>query len=90
MTLPKDQPVAVAAATDEIIDLIRAETKDVSGDLTAESTLQSTGLDSMTLVSLIFKIEARYGITFLDEDGDDIETIGDLANLVARQKRECA
>jgi acyl carrier protein len=87
MTLPKEKSAAVAAATSEIVDLIKKEAG-AAGDITADSTLQSTGLDSLTLMSLVFKIEERYGIRFLDEDGDDIETVGDLASLVVRQLQE--
>jgi acyl carrier protein len=87
MTSPKEESPAVAAMTQEIIDLIRTEAGG-AGDLTADSTLRGTGLDSLKLMSLVFKIEDRYGITFLDEDGDDIETVGDLANLVIREVQE--
>jgi acyl carrier protein len=86
MTIPKEESAAVAAVTQEIIDLIRTEAGG-DGNVTAASTLQSTGLDSLKLMSLVFKIEDRYDIKFLDEDGDDVETIGDLANVVVRQRR---
>jgi acyl carrier protein len=87
MTLPKEMSAAVAVATYEIVDLIKTEAG-AEGDITADSTLQSTGLDSLKLMSLIFKIEDRYDIRFLDEAGDDIETVGDLASLVVRQVQE--
>jgi acyl carrier protein len=87
MTSPKEPSPAVAATTQEIIDLIKAEAGGAV-EVSTDSTLQSTGLDSLKLMSLIFKIEDRYDIKFLDEEGDDIETVGDLANLVVRQVQE--
>jgi acyl carrier protein len=71
------------AVTQEIIDAIGAEVGAV--DLTADSTLQSGGLDSLKVMSLIFKIEERYGIVLDEADGDDLRTVGDLAALVVRR-----
>ncbi len=88
MTLPKEKSAVVEATTQEIIDLIKAEAGGAD-NLTADSTLDDTGLDSLKLMSLVFKIEEHYDITFL-EDGDDTETVGDLASLVVRQLQERA
>jgi acyl carrier protein len=71
------------AVTQEIIDLVLAEVGAV--DLTADSTLQSVGLDSLKVMSLIFKIEARYDLFLDEEDADDLRTVGDLAALVVRR-----
>jgi acyl carrier protein len=71
------------AVTQEIIDLVLAEVGAV--DLTADSTLQSAGLDSLKVMSLIFKIEARYDLFLDEEDADDLRTVGDLAALVVRR-----
>ncbi|WP_231989632.1 acyl carrier protein [Mycobacterium sp. 852002-51057_SCH5723018] len=72
--------------TEEIIDLVRAEVEAV--DITADSTLQSRGLDSLKIMSLIFKIEERYDIFLEDEDADNLLTVGDLAALVLRRVQE--
>lgn len=66
----------------EIIDLLRAEVGPV--ELTADSTLESLGLDSLKMMTLVFKIEARYDIVLEEEDADDLRTVGDLASLVVR------
>ena len=71
---------AFDAVTQDILDLVRAEVGEVR--LTADSTLQNVGLDSLKIMSLIFKIEARYGIYLDEEDADDLRTVGDLAALV--------
>ena len=74
------------AVTQEVIDLILAEVGVV--DLTADSTLQSVGLDSLKVMSLIFKIEARYDFLLDEEDADDLQTVGDLAALVIRRTED--
>ena len=74
------------AVTQEIIDLVRAEV--AVFDLNADSTLLGVGLDSLKIMSLIFKIEARYDFLLDEDDADDLRTIGDLAALVVRHIEE--
>ena len=86
MTLPSGESATLAAVTQEIIDLIEAETDAV--DLGAGSALQDAGMDSAKVLSLVFRIEARYDIELDADDGDDLRTVGDLAQLVLRRIRE--
>lgn len=88
MTLPSGQPATLAAVTQEIIGLIAAETDAVN--LGADSALQAAGMDSAKVLSLVFRIEARYGIELDADDGDDLRTVGDLARLVLRRIQERA
>lgn len=81
-------PATPAAVTQEIVDLVRAESG--VADLGPESGLQDAGLDSAHLLSLVFRIEARYDIDLDAQDGDDLTTIGDLAALVVRRIEERA
>ena len=83
---PKNSVVALEAVTQEIIDLVVAEVGTV--DVTADATLQSWGLDSLKVMSLVFKIEERYGIVLDEEDADDLRTVRDLATLVLRRIQE--
>jgi acyl carrier protein len=64
-----------------VIDLVRAEVEVV--DLTVDSTLQSGALDSLNVMSLIFKIQAQSDILLDEEDADDLRTVSDLAASVA-------
>jgi len=69
--------------TQQIIDLVGNDVG--SFDITVDSSLQDQGLDSLKVMSLVFKIEEHYDI-FLDEaDADDLRTVGDLATLVVRR-----
>jgi acyl carrier protein len=86
MALPTERPATFEAVTQEIVDLIQAEVGPV--DLTADSTLQSQGLDSLKVMSLVFKIEARYDILLEEGDADDLRTVGGLADLVVLRIQE--
>ena len=81
--MPKGNSATIESVTEEIIELVQDEVGSV--DLTVDSTLQSQGLDSLRIMSLIFKIEARYDIFFEAEDADDLRTVGDLAAIVVRR-----
>jgi acyl carrier protein len=79
----KNSVVTLLAVTQQIIDLVEKDLDAV--DLTADSSLQSQGLDSLKVISLVFKIEEHYDIVLDGEDADDLRTVGDLANLVIRR-----
>ena len=84
--MPTHNAATIEAVTQQIIGIVEAEVGAV--DITADSTLQSRGLDSLKIMSLIFKIEERYDIFLEDEDADHLLTVGDLAALVVRRVRE--
>ena len=69
--------------TQEILEVLKSEAG--VADLTADSTLQDGGLDSMRVMSLVLKIETRYGIELDADDSGELRTVGDLAQLVMRR-----
>ncbi len=72
--------------TQHIIDLVGSD--DEMATLTADSSLQSQGLDSLKVMSLVFKIEEHYDIVLDEGDADDLRTVDDLAALVVRRIEE--
>ncbi len=87
MTAADGLPMSMNTVVDDIVGLIQAET-DSATALTADSGLQDAGMDSARVLSLVFRIEARYDIELDAEDGDDLRTVGDLARLVLRRIQE--
>jgi acyl carrier protein len=79
----RNSVVTLEAVTQQIIDLVEKDFGSI--DLTADSSLQSQGLDSLMVMSLVFKIEEHYDIVLDEEDADDLRTVGDLAALVVRR-----
>jgi acyl carrier protein len=88
MTLPSGRPATLVSVTNDIIELIEAETEGLAGKLTVDSDLQDAGMDSAKVLSLVFRIEARYDIDLDAGDGDDLRTVGELAQLVLRRIQE--
>ena len=74
------------AVTKQIIVLFGKDAEGVA--LTADSSLQSQGLDSLKVMSLVFKIEEHYDIVLDEADADDLRTVDDLAALVVRRIEE--
>jgi acyl carrier protein len=74
------------AVTAQILALVVAEAGAV--DLTEDSSLLGQGLDSLRVMSLLFRIEERYDIVLEVEDADDLRSVGDLAALVVRRIEE--
>lgn len=50
--------------------------------LRAESTFDELGVDSMSLVDLLFVLEREFGVAIPDEDLPRIATLGDLVDHV--------
>jgi acyl carrier protein len=74
------------AVTQHIVDLIGKDGE--IADLTPDLSLQSQGLDSLKVMSLVFKIEEHYDILLDEDDADDLRTVDDLAALVVRRIEE--
>ncbi len=73
----------------KLIDLLRTYTKKPGEDWTAKTTLDEAGIDSFDIVEYIFEIEDAFDveINFNANKADDrLETIGDFAAMIARQK----
>jgi acyl carrier protein len=54
-------------------------------NLTVDSGLKDGGMDSLKVMSLVLRIESRYGIELDPDDGDELNTLADLARLVLRR-----
>jgi acyl carrier protein len=100
MKLPAGEFASVESVTDEIIRLLQAEMKaanasdgaiepDIDLDhLDVNTVLLDVGLDSLKVMSVVFKIEAKFDIDLDEADADDLRTVGDLAELVVRRVEE--
>ena len=74
----------MASAADDIIEMITARTSHTGGTIDLSASLDSLGLDSMEVVSLIFDIEEKFSIQIPLNANMDIEskTLSDLIQAV--------
>jgi acyl carrier protein len=50
--------------------------------ITPEATLATLGLDSLSLLELMFKIEDRYGVKINDDTPTDLVTVDDVVRYI--------
>ncbi|MDT5389541.1 MAG: acyl carrier protein [Mycobacterium sp.] len=86
MTSTTEQNEKLNALIQEIIEMIKAESPGVN--LTVDSGLQDGGLDSLKVMSLVLRIESRYGIELDADDAGELNTLADLGRLVLRRIEE--
>jgi acyl carrier protein len=59
--------------------------------LTPETTADDVpGWDSMTHVNIIVEVERRFRIKFYTAEIDELQSVGDFVDLIARKKAEPA
>lgn len=49
---------------------------------TPEATLATLGLDSLSVIELMFKIEDAFGLTITDDTPTNLGTVGDVVNYI--------
>jgi acyl carrier protein len=67
----------------ELIELISKEALVDVEKLQKDATLEQIGLDSVDLVSVVFAVEDKYGVTIGENDLEKTATLGDMLNLIA-------
>lgn len=79
--------MAVEIASDVLLGHLRQELEDLDPDalldeVQMDTELASLGLDSMTMMSAIAELEARYEIRIPDERLVGLESVGQLVALI--------
>lgn len=88
MSTESSPAVTREAVAQHIVDLVGKDGEIAT--LTTDSSLQSQGLDSLKVMSLVFKLEEHYDILLDEDDADDLRTVDDLAALVIQRIEEQA
>lgn len=50
------------------------------------SFLEDCGADSLDIVELVMELEAEFGVTIPDEEAENIKTVGDAIDYLAKRK----
>lgn len=73
-------------ALDKIKNIIAEHFNIDAGEITAETTMEELGADSLDIVELIMGLEDEFGITFPDSEASNIKTVADIAKYVEESK----
>ena len=63
-------------------DILVSEYKVDPAQLTPESELSAIGLDSLSVVELLFKIEDAFELTIVDDAPTNLRTVGDVVEYI--------
>ena len=68
---------------EDVIAIVVKETGIAEDRLRPEVALASLEIESIDLVSVLFAVEDRYGISITNEEAAEAETLGQLIDLIA-------
>ncbi|MEP7139424.1 MAG: acyl carrier protein [Caldimonas sp.] len=68
---------------DDIVRILRDKFQVTAADLRPDTTLESLGLDSLTLMEFVFAVEDQYSVRVPEDKLDPRQSGITLANLVA-------
>ena len=75
----------MAATENELLDIIATEAIVERATLRRDAALADLGIQSLDVVSVLFEIEERWGVTIDEEDLPRMANLGDVLDyLVAR------
>ena len=67
---------------DKVCDLVSARFEISEMKLSADTSIEEIGADSIDLVDLVTELEEEFGVSVPDEEFENIKTIGDVADLI--------
>lgn len=67
---------------DTLTDILARDYSVPRESVTPASTLATLGLDSLSVLELMFKIEDRYELKITDDTPTDLVTIGDVVKFI--------
>jgi acyl carrier protein len=67
---------------DTLTDILVSDYSVARESITPASTLATLGLDSLSVLELMFKIEDRYNLKITDDTPTDLVTIGDVVRFI--------
>lgn len=72
----------MAITADDILDLVSSEALVDRDKLSPEATLESLGIASLDMISIVFALEDRFAVVLEPSDFEGARTVADLVALV--------
>lgn len=72
----------MAVSADDILDVVAREALVDKAKLTPEATLESLGIASLDIISIVFALEDRFGIVLEQSEFEDVRTVSALVDLI--------
>jgi acyl carrier protein len=72
----------MAVSADEILDVVAQEALVDKAKLTPDATLESLGIASLDIISIVFALEDRFGVVLEQAEFEHVRTVADLVALI--------
>jgi acyl carrier protein len=72
----------MSVSRDSILDIVAEEALVDRARLEPEATLESLGIASLDIISIVFALEDRFGIVLEQSDFEPVKTVDDLGVLI--------
>jgi acyl carrier protein len=72
----------MAKLDDELIDLIVEEALIDRDKVVREATLETIGLDSVDMVSVVFAVEEKYGVEIPENAFEKVDNLGQMLDVL--------
>jgi acyl carrier protein len=73
-----------------ILDIVAEEALVDREKLTPDATLESLGIASLDIISIVFALEEKFGVVLEQSDFEGVTTVGGLVELIVSKSNEAA
>jgi acyl carrier protein len=73
----------MSVSQDSILDVIAEESLVERSSLTADATLESLGIQSLDIISIVFALEDKFGIVLEQSEFEGVTTVQQLVDIIA-------
>jgi acyl carrier protein len=73
-----------------ILDIVAEEALVDRDKLTPDATLESLGIASLDIISIVFALEEKFGVVLEQSDFEGVTTVGGLTDLIVSKSNEDA
>ncbi|HKT53660.1 MAG TPA: phosphopantetheine-binding protein [Caulobacteraceae bacterium] len=72
----------MSVSRDSVLDIIAEESLVERAKLTPEATLESLGIQSLDIISVVFALEDKFGIVLEQSEFEGVVTVDQLVDII--------
>jgi acyl carrier protein len=72
----------MSVSRDSVLDIIAEESLVERSALTPEATLESLGIQSLDIISIVFALEDKFGIVLEQSEFEGVATVNQLVDII--------
>jgi acyl carrier protein len=80
----------MSVSRDSVLDIIAEESLVERSTLTPDATLESLGIQSLDIISIVFALEDRFGIVLEQSEFEGVTTVDQLVDIIVNKANAAA